>query len=117
MNESDADTVLFLWGEWVRANKDLGFAKENSIGRIQRQGMGAGHVNLDQTEDMPPIVEIAERIILKMDAIDQKVVKAKYLARLEDNVAAKKCRCHIEEYLRRLGKSISFTAGCLAMVD
>lgn len=117
MNETDADNILFLWGTWVRAHSDLGFGRENTIGRMIRQGPGAGQVDSGQVEDMPVEVEIAERIVLKMEDIDQRVVKAKYIGRFEDNVAAKKCKCHVDDYLRRLGKSISFTAGCLAMVD
>ena len=117
MNKSDADTILARWGSWVRTHSDIGYNKENTIGRMMREGLGAGHSDLNLIENMPPEVEIAERIILKMSKEAQKAVKVKYLARLPNNDAAKKCRCNVDQYLSLVDKAVNFTARYLSMVE
>ncbi len=110
MTKDGADNLLARWGAWSRHSLGTGYAKENIINRMIREGGGAGHNAGAQAIPMAKDIETVESLINKMSKTIKKTVKIKYIARIPDCQAAKRCRCSEDEFARRINFAIDVVA-------
>lgn len=114
MTKDSADDLLYRWGVWSWHHFGLGYPRENTIGRVMREGPGAGHSSVKADIPMPDDIALAERAVLKMEAETRKAIKCKYILKMTDKDGSKRCRCGRTEYRNRLDQGIMFLAGMLA---
>ena len=110
MTREDADNLLARWGAWSRYSLGTGYAKENIINRMIREGVGAGHCIGEQSIPMAEDIETAESLINKMSRTIKKSVKIKYIAQISNFQASKKCRCSEDEFVKRINFAIDVVA-------
>ncbi len=109
-----ADDLLWRWGDWSRHYFGLGYPRESVIGRVMREGPGAGHATVKAEIPIPPDVARAESAVLAMDGHIRQAVKYCYIQRMTIRDGAKRCRCSQTEYRDRIKRAVGFVAGWLA---
>ncbi len=98
MDAKEADELLDRWGIWSRSYHRIGWATTSILGRIAVEGHGAAHQTEYAGIPMADDVAQAEKSIAGMPFSMKRAVKSKYLWRLRDNDAAKRCYCGKTSY-------------------
>lgn len=128
MNEEEAKSRLFDWGDWVRKHGDIGWSSENIIAKMMRDSEGAGHVTGGSYEIfMPePVQEVEDAVLMMLiyfkegkNGTDkarkiEKAIKVKYIAQPPDIEGHKQCKCSYPEYRNRVKMGTLYVAGRLS---
>lgn len=110
MTKDSADNLLTRWGAWSRHSIWIGAASENIIYKMMMDSAGAAHTQINAGIPQAKDIEQADAIIAKFRKGTKKAVKMYYIARLPAQLAAQKCRCGEDEFMRRINYAIDIIA-------
>lgn len=108
---TDAEVLLCRWGDWSRRNSDIGYSRISTIGKMMKEGGGAGYVSIAAGLAMPDDIAHAERIVCLVSIDIKRSLKAKYIWGLTERDAAEKFGCSRITHRQRIKNGIMFLAG------
>ena len=106
----EAEHFLTVWGAYTRRNKyeNLGYKKENIIGRCMREGAGASQSTVPVIYDIPDDVEIMDKIMMMMPEDMRAVLECRFVKRMKDQDGAEYSNLSKSGYRNRVEQGISF---------
>ena len=85
--------LAHVWGPWARETpyRSLGYGRETTLGRVIREGPGAGQTTTRE-EPENPVAEEMEAKIVQLTKRQQRVIRMLYVSRYRMVEVAKRLR-------------------------
>ncbi len=119
MSPEGAKQLLKEWGGYLRSSRyqHLGYPRENTIGRIMREGPGASQSTTAIESVVPESFERVNEIVLSMANAIQEAVRCRYVQRLNNKLGSQACHCSQAEFQKRVTRGIDYTAGAFTFAN